>query len=59
MFGCALSPRRERQGTSRFIDRGLIDAAAALQHLTGEAALACLRRSHRYNRSVFMTLPLA
>lgn len=40
-----------------FFDRGLIDAAAALQHLTGEATLAALKQSHRYNRNVFLTPP--
>lgn len=40
-----------------FFDRGLIDAAAALQHLTGEPALAPLRETHRYHRRVFMAPP--
>jgi predicted ATPase len=40
-----------------FFDRGLIDAAAALQHFTGEPVLDALRRSHRYNTHVFMTPP--
>jgi predicted ATPase len=40
-----------------FFDRGLIDAAAALQHLTGEPALAALGQSHRYHRLVFMAPP--
>ncbi|MBB5577462.1 MULTISPECIES: AAA family ATPase [Rhizobium] len=40
-----------------FFDRGLIDAAAALHHLTGEADLAVLGQSHRYNRHVFLTPP--
>lgn len=40
-----------------FFDRGLIDAAAGLQHLTGEAALAGLGRAHRYHRRVFLTPP--
>jgi predicted ATPase len=30
-----------------FFDRGLIDAAAALQHLTGEPALATLGQAYR------------
>src|SRR5262252_4125258 len=30
-----------------FFDRGLVDAAAALQHLTGEAALTTLRPTYR------------
>jgi predicted ATPase len=40
-----------------FFDRGLIDAAAFLQHLTGEPALATLGALHRYHRRVFMTPP--
>lgn len=40
-----------------FFDRGLIDAATALLHLTGEPALDGLRHAHRYNRRVFLTPP--
>ena len=40
-----------------FFDRGLVDAAAALQHLTGEPALAALAREHRYHETVFLTPP--
>ncbi len=40
-----------------FFDRGLIDAAAALQHLTGEPVLANLAASHRYHERVFLTPP--
>jgi predicted ATPase len=40
-----------------FFDRGLIDAAAGLQHLTGEPVLAALGQSHRYHRGVFLTPP--
>jgi len=40
-----------------FFDRGLIDAASALQHATGEPAVAALSDAHRYNRRVFMTPP--
>jgi predicted ATPase len=40
-----------------FFDRGLIDAAVALQHLTGEPVLAPLREAHRYHRAVFLTPP--
>ena len=55
----ARADRVEAQSASGlvFFDRGLIDAAAALQQLTGEAVLAALRHSDRYNRSVFMTPP--
>jgi predicted ATPase len=40
-----------------FFDRGLIDAAAALQHLTGEPVLEDLGRSHRYHGRVFLAPP--
>jgi len=40
-----------------FFDRGLIDAAAALQHLTGEPVLAALGPAHRYHRQVFLAPP--
>ncbi|HEV7983362.1 MAG TPA: AAA family ATPase [Xanthobacteraceae bacterium] len=40
-----------------FFDRGLIDAAVALQHLTGEPVLTPLGQSHRYHRRVFLTPP--
>lgn len=40
-----------------FFDRGLVDAAAALQHLTGEPAVEALGRAHRYNRRVFLAPP--
>jgi predicted ATPase len=40
-----------------FFDRGLVDAATALEHATGEATAERLGRSHRYNRTVFLTPP--
>jgi predicted ATPase len=40
-----------------FFDRGLIDAAAALQHATGEPVAATLGEDERYHRQVFMTPP--
>src|SRR5215470_5862573 len=40
-----------------FFDRGLIDAAAGLQHLTGEDALTTLGQSHRFHRRVFLAPP--
>lgn len=40
-----------------FFDRGLIDAAAALEAETGEPALAELAVLHRYNARVFLTPP--
>jgi predicted ATPase len=40
-----------------FFDRGLIDAASALQHLTSEPVLDELRHTHRYNKHVFLTPP--
>ena len=40
-----------------FFDRGVVDAATALEHATGEPALERLGRSHRYNQTVFLTPP--
>jgi predicted ATPase len=40
-----------------FFDRSLIDAAAALQHLTGEPALAAIGQSHRYYHRMFLAPP--
>ena len=40
-----------------FLDRGLLDAAAALQHLTGEPTLTTLGQAHRYHRRIFLTPP--
>jgi len=40
-----------------FFDRSLIDAAAALQHLTGEPVLAAFGQSYRYCNRVFLTPP--
>ncbi|MDR5835820.1 AAA family ATPase [Caballeronia sp. LZ034LL] len=40
-----------------FFDRGLIDAAAGLQYLTGEPLLAEFGRLHRYHQRVFLAPP--
>lgn len=40
-----------------FFDRGLVDAAVALQHATGHSAAAILEQSQRYHRQVFVTPP--
>ncbi|TCS16096.1 putative ATPase [Caulobacter sp. BK020] len=40
-----------------FFDRGLVDAATALEHATGEAVLEPLGRAHRYHRRVFLASP--
>ncbi|MGO9999021.1 MAG: AAA family ATPase [Acetobacteraceae bacterium] len=42
-----------------FFDRGLLDAAAALQHLTGEPTLTTLGAAHRYHQKVFPYTTLA
>lgn len=42
-----------------FFDRGLVDAAGYLQHLTGEPALEQLDAAHAYHRRVFLTPPWA
>ena len=55
----SLADRSTAEGSDGwvFFDRGLIDAAAALQHLAGEPAVDMLCRIHRYNRLVFLTPP--
>src|SRR5215472_13737921 len=40
-----------------FFDRGLVDAAAALQHLTGEPTLDTMGRAYRCHRRVFLAPP--
>lgn len=40
-----------------FFDRGLVDAAAALEHATGEPALETFGRAHRYHGTVFLAPP--
>jgi predicted ATPase len=40
-----------------FFDRGLIDAAAALEHLTGEPAIKMWGSEHRYHAQVFLAPP--
>ena len=40
-----------------FFDRGLIDAAAALEHLTGEPVVRNLGLDYRYNKRVFLAPP--
>lgn len=40
-----------------FFDRGLVDAAAGFEYLTGEPILASLGRSQRYHRRVFFAPP--
>ena len=40
-----------------FFDRGLIDAASALQRLSGEPVLAALNARHPYHRRVFLAPP--
>jgi predicted ATPase len=56
----AIADRRaaaDRPAGWAFFDRGLVDAAAALQHLTGEPTLETLGQSHRYHRRVFLAPP--
>jgi predicted ATPase len=40
-----------------FFDRGLIDAAAGLERVTGDPVLSRLDPSHRYHQRVFLTPP--
>lgn len=47
---------RDRSGLV-FFDRGLIDAASALEEMTGKPFLARLGRRHRYHETMFMAPP--
>ncbi len=40
-----------------FFDRGLIDAAAALERLADEPTLAALTQAHRYHNRIFLAPP--
>ena len=40
-----------------FFDRGLIDAASALEHMTGKPVLTGLGQANRYHRRVFLAPP--
>ena len=40
-----------------FFDRGLIDAAAALEHMTGKPVLTALGPANRYHQRVFLAPP--
>ncbi|WP_316251193.1 AAA family ATPase [Sphingomonas sp. JC676] len=40
-----------------FFDRGLVDAAVALEHATGERTVMPLGTAHRYNANVFLAPP--
>ena len=40
-----------------FFDRGLVDAAVALDHATGEETARRIMMQHRYHRTVFLTPP--
>lgn len=40
-----------------FFDRGLVDAAVALEHATGVVLSDTLRQTNRYHRQVFLTPP--
>jgi predicted ATPase len=55
----ALADRQAAHGQSGwvFCDRGLIDAAAALEAVTGEAVLAELDARNRYHSRVFLAPP--
>lgn len=55
----ALADREEASSRSGwvFFDRGLVDAASALEHVTAEPALEPLGSAHRYHTTVFFTPP--
>jgi predicted ATPase len=55
----SLADRADTDTSARwvFFDRGLIDAAAGLEHLTGEPVIESLGRAYRYNKRVFLAPP--
>lgn len=55
----ALADREAARGPHGwvFFDRGLVDAASALEAATGEPSLRALDRAHRYHRRVFLAPP--
>jgi predicted ATPase len=55
----SLADRAAANASARrvFFDRGLIDAAAALEHLTAEPVVKTLGLVHRYNKRVFLAPP--
>jgi predicted ATPase len=55
----SLADRADADPSARwvFFDRGLIDAAAALEHLTGEPVIERLGRVYRYNKRIFLAPP--
>lgn len=57
-IGMALQDRKQALAMPGmvFFDRGLIDAAAALEHATGQQKVRDYA-AHRYHRTVFMTPP--
>lgn len=55
----SLQDRKEAAGQERwvFFDRGLIDAAVALEHASSEPAIERYGAAHRYHRQIFLTPP--
>lgn len=53
----AKADRAGSAGTLTFFDRGLLDAAIGLEHLTGESAASLLADCARYDPLVFLTPP--
>jgi predicted ATPase len=55
----ALADREAAQSTQGwvFFDRGLIDAASALEQMTGKPVLKSMDAQHRYHRQVFLAPP--
>lgn len=58
-FDLAKADRKQVQAGQGwvFFDRGLVDAAAALQHATGQPVAETLAGSDRYHARVFLTPP--
>lgn len=58
-FEMALADRASASTSERwvFFDRGVVDAAVALQEMTGEPLINTLGQSFRYHRRVFLAPP--
>lgn len=57
-FAVALNDHQTQSGREWvFFDRGLIDAASALQAIKGDPVMEMLRDKHRYHRRVFIAPP--
>jgi predicted ATPase len=57
IIALALADLASADAERLFFDRGLIDALAALKHLTGQPTIAVISQKHRFHRCVFLAPP--